>query len=42
MRLTNNTIECKRRLTPPVIGAADARIATAVSFDWLHGTDSYG
>jgi hypothetical protein len=42
VRLTYNTIEGKRCLTPPVTGAADARIAMAVGFDWLHGADSSG
>jgi hypothetical protein len=36
VRLTNNTIEGTRHLTPPVTGAADVRIAIAASFDWLH------
>jgi len=36
VRLTNNTIEGTRHLTPPVSGAADVRMATAVSVDWLH------
>jgi hypothetical protein len=34
VRLTN-IIE-RKRLTPPFTGAADARIAMAVSADWLH------
>jgi hypothetical protein len=42
VRLTNNYIECKRRLTPPVTGAAEARIAMAVSVDWLHTADLSG
>jgi hypothetical protein len=33
VRLTTNTI---MRSTPPLAGAADDRIAKAVSFDWLH------
>jgi hypothetical protein len=39
VRLTNNTI---MRPTPPLAGAADVRIAKAVSFDWLHAPGSSG
>jgi hypothetical protein len=31
-----------RRLTPPVTGAADVRMAKAVGFDWLPAPGSSG